>query len=236
MKHLQIEPMDGIASQSCLMILDFSETPPETPSSQNIQKFFEACEKTGKNPRDPSHGQEFNNQMLEKTNSRYLISRYAEDRIAMLAGSSIADVGRTLHMGIDIFCKDLESVYAPADVEIVAAGNEPENHSFGYYIIMKAIDMPELPYIFYGHLDKALPAIGQRFKAGECIGSIGDYEPNHPNGGWSRHLHLQMLSELPAENSAPLGYASKANFSRAATQYPSPVAYFRCLDETHNAL
>ena len=79
----------------------------------------------------PENRQRFNNQYLERAGLRYLISRYAEDRIEMLRGSQIEKEERTIHMGIDIFSKDLEDIFVPSDGEIVASGKETCDHALG---------------------------------------------------------------------------------------------------------
>jgi hypothetical protein len=140
-----------------------------------------------------------------------------------LAGSSIAKEGRTYHLGIDIFSHDLEPVFAPCDGEIVRVGREPEDHSFGNYVILRSAD-GSLPLFFFGHLGFELPQPGPVSK-GQVIGRLGDYTENE-NGGWSRHLHLQCLSKLPPKSVVPPGYAAKSDFLLAKSQYPDPLQFF----------
>lgn len=216
------EPLPELFTRSRLMILDFSEIPPDVRGEENIRLFFEDCEKRGLNPRLPENRQQFNNRMLQATGARYLVSRYGEDRSAMLAGSQIAKEGRTLHMGIDIFSQNLEPVFAPCDGEIVRVGFEDEAHSYGHYVILKpSIDIGA--YIFLGHLSKNLPGIGP-VQAGERIAALGDYHENE-NGGWSRHLHLQFVCELPPEGQTPIGYSSRENFPENSRKFPDPHAF-----------
>src|SRR5581483_2655291 len=186
------EPLKDLFRSSRLLVLDFPKIPANTPEDENIALYFQQCRLKGENPTTPENRQRFNNHLLAKTGYRYLVSRYGEDRCAMLAGSKIASTGRTLHLGIDIFCKRLETVYAPCEATIVRVGREPENHSFGYYVILqpKAIN---LPFIFLGHLAPPTVTKGMRVKAGQPIGRLGDYKTGE-NVGWWRHVHLQMLT------------------------------------------
>lgn len=220
------ELMEDLFSLSKSMILDFTKIPSDTPDDENIQKYFENCEAKGVNPRSAEARQTFNNHLLEKTRKRYLISHYGEDRSAMLTGSSIAYEGRTLHLGIDIFCTALEPVYAPFDGEIVQIGREPEDHSFGYYSVLKSSEDPKMPYTFLGHLgsvDLRQPTV---VKAGDLIGRLGDFSSKE-NGGWSRHLHVQMCAKLPAIGTPPIGYATQEQFDTYAQKtFPSPIQYF----------
>lgn len=216
-------PLPQLFTRSRLMILDFNQIPPTLTSIENIQTFFEACTLSGHNPRLPQHRQRFNNQMLEATGARYLVSRYGEDRAAMLAGSAIAAEGRTLHMGIDIFSKDLETVYAPCDGRIVRTGREPQDHGYGNYLILQPAHLPGI-YFFFGHLAQRLPRV-VNVRAGQPIAALGDYHLNE-NGGWSRHLHLQVLTELPLVGETPIGYSSRATFARNSRLFPDPMLYF----------
>lgn len=220
MKYL--EPMTGMFSESKLMILDFAHIPADLPDTENIQHFFAAQTAVGNNPRLPEHRQVFNNDMLKATGARYLVSQYGEDRSAMLAGSGIAKEGRTLHMGIDIFSKDLEVVYAPSNGEIVRADYEQQDHGYGHYVMFKP-DGADV-YFFFGHLSKDLPTLG-RVKAGQAIATLGDFH-SQENGGWTRHLHLQVCTELPAKGDTPIGYSTKEAFEQNSKRFPNPFAFF----------
>lgn len=217
------ELMPEMFSRSHLMILDFSEIPTSLPKEENIQLFFADCRSRGLNPRDPAQRQAFNNRMLDATGSRYLVSRYAEDRQAMLQGSEIARQGRTYHLGVDVFSRDLEPVFAPSNGRVVRIGQEPENHSFGYYLFFAPDDADY--YILFGHLAKPTVSIGH-VSAGQQIATLGDFAEG-TNGGWSRHLHIQLFSGLPLEHENLVGYATKAQLNDCRSTYPDPMSIFR---------
>lgn len=214
------ELLPELFSKSEIMILDFNQIPSDTTDYKNIKLFFEKSRTLGKDPKSPENRQEFNNNFLDKTGRRYLISRYSEDRIEMLKGSKIAEEGRTIHLGIDIFSKNLEPVYAPYDGEIVVTGFEEGGHSFGHFIILKPDSKVTENYIFLGHLSRNLPSKGP-VKKGQKIADLGDYVDNE-NGGWSRHLHVQLLRDLPKGNDIPPGYSSKENFAQKTLEFPDP--------------
>lgn len=221
--HMLHEPLEELFTQSRLLILDFDQISNATPDDEDISKFFEYCQAKGLNPTTAHNRQLFNNRLLKKTNKRYLVSRYGEDRKAMLAGSEIVRQGRTIHLGIDIFCKDIETVYSPCDGVIASTGNEPESHSFGHYLIIRPDDKT-LPYIFFGHMSRKLPKL-EKVTAGQPIGRIGDAFKNE-NGGWSRHLHVQTMHTLPNDGPTPLGYVAKIDFEKINKLYPNPMKYF----------
>ena len=214
------EILTGLFSSSEMMILDFNQIPKDLPEYKNIEIFFKKSILQNINPKLPQNRQKFNNNYLNKVNKRYLISRYAEDRIEMLKGSKIAQEGRTIHLGIDIFSKNLEEVFAPLDGEIIETGTEPENHSFGYYLIFKPNSEFLKNYIFFGHLSKKLPPLG-KVNAKNQIATLGDFKDGE-NGGWSRHLHVQLLSDLPKKNVLLPGYSSKENLKENMIKYPDP--------------
>lgn len=218
------EPLTQLFNSSRILILNFDDINDRTDPDSNIRLFFEKCEREGLDPKTPENRQAFNNNLLEKAKIRYLVSRYAEDRSSMISGSSIANEGRVYHLGIDIFSKNLETVYSPCDGQIVRIGEEPENHSFGHYLIIQPANQT-LPYIFLGHLGSKKHKLGH-VKTGEVIAKLGSYK-NHENGGWSRHLHIQMLSDLPDEGKAPIGYSSKQELDINQDRFPNPFDFFQ---------
>ena len=58
-------------------------------------------------------------------------------------------------------------------------------------------------------------------KKGQKIANLGDYVDGE-NGGWSRHLHVQLLRDLPKDNIIPPGYSSKENLTQKMLEYPNP--------------
>ncbi|MEK6927398.1 MAG: peptidoglycan DD-metalloendopeptidase family protein [Nanoarchaeota archaeon] len=214
------EIIKGMRKKSEIIFLDFNQIPQNIEDYKNIKLFFEECIKKGINPKLPENRQKFNNIFINKSGKKFLIGRYLEDRKEMLKGSKIAEDGRTYHLGIDIFSSDLEDIYSPEDGEIVRTGCEPGSHSYGNYIIIKHITKDKTWYSFLGHLSKDFPKLGKVSK-GQKIARLGDWA-NNENGGWSRHLHYQILTQLPKENETPIGYTSKENLNLNKNLFPDP--------------
>lgn len=120
------EPLQDLFHSSKRVILDLTKIADDTPDGDNIRLFFEDSTAQNIDPKLPENRQKFNNNMLDNNNCRYLIGQYCEDRSAMLQGSTIAQEGRTYHLGMDIFCKDLEKVFAPCDGEMYLCGKRRE--------------------------------------------------------------------------------------------------------------
>lgn len=216
-------PLEELFERSRWLELDFSGIPSGIPKDQDIRQYFKTLEGQGLDPTSAKNRQAFNDHVLDKTGFRYLVSSYGEDRSAMLRGSEIAKQGRTIHLGIDIFCQNLEPVFAPCDAEVVETGYENDEHSFGNFIILRP-DNPEMPYLFFGHLSNDSKPDGH-VTAGEQIGRLGDHIGNE-NGGWSRHLHVQCFTELPKAAQERIGYLSRFDFKTKSHLYPNPMSIF----------
>lgn len=216
------EFLPEVFHRSEVLVWDFSDIT-ENDRNKNIQQYMEQQEKIGKDPRDAFHRQEFNDGILDKTDTRYLIGRYLEDRYDILKGSHIAGEGRTYHLAIDIFSRNQEPVFAPCDGTIVVSEKEPGLHNYGNFVILQPDDQ-SLPYIFFGHLADNRHGVG-KVKAGDQIGQLGSYV-DLENGGWSIHLHLQLLAELPPLGEAPIGYSTKADLALNTRRFPDPLSLF----------
>lgn len=215
------EPLPELFSRSVLLILDVQQIPANITRSLNIERYFEELLYKGLDPRLPVYRQKFNNTALTSTGARYIVCRYGEDRSTILADTHIGKQGRTVHMGVDIFSRDLESVHAPCDGVIVRTGYEEGSHSFGHYAILRPTDK-SLPYFFFGHLNSD-PIALRSVKAGDTIGRLGDFQEN---GGWSRHLHLQLFRDLPRDDENLVGYLSQADFKTDPARFPDPMPFF----------
>lgn len=216
-----VEIFAGMRKDSIVMPLDFSQIPPETPDTLRIDRFFETAEARGINPRLPEERQRFNDALLAQTGKKYLIGRYLENRIAMLAGSWIAKEGRTYHLGIDIFTSGLELLHAPTTGTVVRSDREEGSHTYGYYTILEHVIDGKVLYGFYGHLSAKLPPVGTIVQSGQPFAQLGDFV-NDENGGWSRHVHVQLLQELPDGEGWPTGYSTFENLAQDSKRFPDP--------------
>ena len=231
---LFVAPLKGLESESAILPLDFCDIPKNSPPVANISHYFAETEALGEDPRSAPGRQKFNDALLKKTNLKFLVSKYGEDRSAMLKGTDILDEKRFLHLGYDIFSQDLESVYSPCDGTIVMGGRDHGDHSFGNFIIIQPNSSGKLLsediYIFLGHLSSNLLPTGVVVRKGQLIGSIGDFSENE-NGGWSRHLHLQLFTDVPSSPKDLIGYSSSDRFDSMKKKYPNPSTLFPFLDE-----
>jgi murein DD-endopeptidase MepM/ murein hydrolase activator NlpD len=132
----------------------------------------------------------------------YGLGPYAEDR-AVYRTAQFADAAspmrRTVHLGIDVFALTGTAVHAPLPgvVEHVTYNADPLD--YGHTLILRH-DAGGVPFwTLYGHLGASLPALcgrGQKVAAGQLVAHLGDW---HENGGWSAHLHFQVMTDMLAQ-------------------------------------
>ncbi len=56
---------------------------------------------------------------------------------------------------------------------------------------------------------------------GEQIAKLGDFIEGE-NGGWSRHLHYQILTDLPSQGTTPIGYSTELDLPSNKNKFPDP--------------
>lgn len=130
------------------------------------------------------------------------VGRYDEARMLYVTplfdgGTGPTGERRTVHLGIDLFVGPGAAVYAPHPGEIHAFNNNAAQLDYGPAIILKhATDDGHEFYTLYGHLSEDSIAelnVGQKVEAGQRIASIG---APPINGGWTPHLHFQIITDL----------------------------------------
>ncbi len=133
---------------------------------------------------------------------RVAVGRYDEPRLlyvtpAFAAGDGTLAEHRTIHLGLDLFAEAGTPVHAPLDGEVHAADEHQVRLDYGGVIMLRhATDDGVEFFTLYGHLSRASFAglrVGQRVARGEQIARLGVPEEN---GGWTPHLHLQIITDL----------------------------------------
>jgi 4-aminobutyrate aminotransferase-like enzyme/Ser/Thr protein kinase RdoA (MazF antagonist) len=141
-------------------------------------------------------------EQMEEAKVSISIGRYDEARLLYSsplfgADASPLEERRTIHLGMDLFAEPGSSIHAPLDGVIYTLGNNAAPLDYGPLVILRheAGDTGEF-FTLYGHLDKESLArlkIGQRIARGEKLASIGT---SAENGGWTPHLHFQIILDL----------------------------------------
>ncbi len=112
---------------------------------------------------------------------------------------------RTIHLGVDVFAPAGTAVVAPYAATVVSVADNDLPLDYGPTVILRHEPAPDVVFdTLYGHLDREVLtrlAPGAPLAAGALVGRLGP--PAH-NGGWTPHLHLQLLDPtLAAVGDAP---------------------------------
>ena len=130
------------------------------------------------------------------------IGRYNEARMLYMSPLFVkddlfAEANRTVHLGMDIFMVAGSSVYAPLNGEIFIFARNQAPLDYGPVIILQHwTSAGDTFYTLYGHLSlDSLSGlrVGQAIARGQIIGKIGSTDVN---GGWTPHLHFQIILDL----------------------------------------
>lgn len=130
------------------------------------------------------------------------VGRYDEARGIYLsglfgAGERPTDERRTVHLGIDLFVDPGSPIHAPLEgiVHILANNTAPQD--FGPLVVLRHETDEGTPFFtLYGHLtEDSLEGVrlDQKIARGEEFARVG---APATNGGWTPHLHFQIILDL----------------------------------------
>jgi len=119
---------------------------------------------------------------------------YTDDRFRIEGNEG--PVWRTVHIGVDLWTPAGTAVAAPLPGVVHAFRDNAGEGDYGPTVILRH-DADGVPfYTLYGHLARrSLQAlsVGQPVAPGDVIARTGTMEEN---GGWSPHLHFQVITDL----------------------------------------
>jgi peptidoglycan LD-endopeptidase LytH len=123
---------------------------------------------------------------------------YGEKRAIYTASEHFTNPAeiRNVHLGVDLWAEALTPVYAPLDGIVHSFRYNDKTLDYGATIILQHTLENSIFYTLYGHLSlKSLEnrQKGEKILRGQNFCWLG--EP-HENGGWSPHLHLQLMTEM----------------------------------------
>jgi 4-aminobutyrate aminotransferase-like enzyme len=142
---------------------------------------------------------------------------------AFATGAAPTDEHRTIHIGLDLFARAGTPVFAPLAGTIHAFADNAALQDYGPVIILRheTDDGTEF-FTLYGHLSRESLAgldVGRAVRAGERIAAFG--EPS-VNGGWTPHLHLQIITDLLELGTDFPGVAAPSQRAAWRTLCPDP--------------
>jgi murein DD-endopeptidase MepM/ murein hydrolase activator NlpD len=107
-----------------------------------------------------------------------------------------ADSERNIHLGVDLWADAETPIYAPLDATVHSFKNNINFADYGPTIILKHLIKDTTFFTLYGHLSLnsiASLMVGQVFKRGDKIGTLGDASVN---GDYPPHLHFQIIKDI----------------------------------------
>ncbi len=130
------------------------------------------------------------------------VGRYDEARLLYVTpgfsgGDRVTDERRTIHLGLDLFAEPGAGVHAPLAGSVHAFHDNGGGLDYGPVIVLRHETGDGTPFFtLYGHLSRESLAgleVGQAIERGQQFATLGTADVN---GGWTPHLHLQVILDL----------------------------------------
>lgn len=140
--------------------------------------------------------------LVSQSSSEVSLGKYNEARAIYSTGafeerSNEGPRWRTIHLGLDFFCERGTSVYAIWEGVIHSLSNNSADRDYGPTLIIEHQVAKDLTfYTLYGHLSEVSlqnKFVGKKIEKGEVIATIGSLSEN---GGWTPHLHFQVMLDM----------------------------------------
>jgi murein DD-endopeptidase MepM/ murein hydrolase activator NlpD len=177
--------LDPAISKSDYIALDLSKTNKtlntiDVSSSETLERYINSYKK--------KHG-------AKVAFGGYLETRNIYQRSTYFKNTN-PETERNIHLGLDLWVATETPIFTPLDAEVHSFKNNTNHGDYGPTIILKhTIENIEF-YTLYGHLSLASIEhlkVGQTFKKGEQIATLGD---SSVNGDYAAHLHFQIIKDM----------------------------------------
>jgi 4-aminobutyrate aminotransferase-like enzyme/Ser/Thr protein kinase RdoA (MazF antagonist) len=161
------------------------------------------------------------------------VGAYDEDRTCYQGEQFRTDAPepRSVHLGIDLFIDADTPVRAMLPGTVLSVVDNDAAYDYGPTVVLQHEAGDAGPFwVLYGHLSRrTLTTVrpGQQVAAGDVVGFIGDHTVN---GGWSPHVHVQVMTDLLVDDEAVFS----GNFEGAGE--PSRMSIWRSIVPDANAL
>jgi len=139
---------------------------------------------------------------MKSTGAVFGVGRYDEARLVYTsplfgASQNPIDERRTIHLGTDLFVEPGTVLRAPLEGVVHVASDNVAPLDYGPVVILRhEAEGGEEFFTLYGHLTRESlrgVKVGQRVKRGEEFAQVGTASEN---GGWTPHLHFQIILDL----------------------------------------
>ncbi|MDO6597659.1 peptidoglycan DD-metalloendopeptidase family protein [Oceanihabitans sp. 2_MG-2023] len=201
--------LDAAISNSQYISIDLSENNPD------LKKFDISSSNAW---------QEYINNYLEKNNKTVAFGGYLEKRNlykrSLYFNQENSEHERNIHLGVDLWIAAGTKIYTPLDATVHSFKNNTNFGDYGPTIILIHNIKGESFFTLYGHLSLISIAnlkIGQTFKAGDCIATLGEASVN---GDYAPHLHFQIIRDLEGNYGDYPGVCNKKNLDKFKKNCP----------------
>ena len=165
---------------------------------------------------------------MRDVNVRAAVSGYDELRppYSSLIGGQGEPDPRVVHLGIDLFAEPGMMVHAPVAGTVHDVGESTSPLGYGPTVVLRHETDDGTPFFtLYGHLDRealTLCTSGRAVSAGAQVGRIGTADVN---GGWTPHLHFQVITDLLGlgRRFPGVGHLSQRDTWRALSPNPNLI-------------
>lgn len=151
---------------------------------------------------------------------------YGEDR-SIYTQTLFAPEGeepRTIHLGVDVFAPAGTDVCTPLSARVHSTRINETAGDYGPTIILEHTPVSGLTFhTLYGHLSRdSLKGLkpGTAFMAGEKIADLGT---KRENGGWTPHLHFQIILAIGSAKGDYPGVARRSEQDHWLSICPDPA-------------
>lgn len=162
---------------------------------------------------------------LQKNNAKVAFGGYIEERnlykSSLLFNANEIEE-RNIHIGLDLWIKAVTPILAALDGTVYGFDFNAGKGNYGPTIILEHHIENQYFYTLYGHLSiESIEniEIGTTFKKGQKIATLGDA---FVNGGYSPHLHFQIIKEIKDFLGDYPGVCSKKDLDYFLKNCPDP--------------
>jgi murein DD-endopeptidase MepM/ murein hydrolase activator NlpD len=159
---------------------------------------------------------------LQKNNAKVAFGGFNEERNLYSQNTHFSDDERNIHIGMDLWIKAGTPVLAVLNGTVFGFDYNMETGNYGPTIILKHQIENQIFYTLYGHLSVESIEnieIGEVFKKGQTLATLGD---STVNGGYSPHLHFQIIKNMEENFSDYPGVCSKITLEYYLENCPDP--------------
>lgn len=136
----------------------------------------------------PSASESNESNESNSVNGDYKSPLNKELRVTSGFGMRDLGFGPEMHLGIDLSCRNTDTIHAAKDGEIMISGVYSGALSYGNFVTIKH---SETLYSTYAHLSKVKTKVGKKVKAGEVIGNCGS-----TGRSFGEHLHFEIKNGM----------------------------------------